>query len=79
MIHYAKLDSSPRLQRLMTFLGDMQEHTTREIVDVSNICAVNTAICELRRNLNPYGIDILCRCLGRGLYAYKMVNLGRTA
>ena len=67
-IHYAKLENSPRLQRLYSLLKGGMEFTTLEIIRQANICAVNSAISELRRN----GYDIGCKVVGRGIYAYKM-------
>jgi hypothetical protein len=49
-MHYAALDSSPRLQRLYALLSDGQEHTTFDIISRARICAVNSAVSELRRN-----------------------------
>lgn len=56
-IHYARLDNSPRLQRLLKFLSDCKPHTTREIFIGADICAVNTAVDELREN----GFDVPCK------------------
>lgn len=50
MIHYAKVENSPRLQRILRVLADGAEHSTRNIITDANVCAVNTAISELRRN-----------------------------
>lgn len=55
-IKYAKLHNSPRLQRLLKFLSDGKKHTTKEIFIGADICAVNTAVDELREN----GFDIPC-------------------
>lgn len=71
MIHYAKLDNSPRLQRLLHMLSDKREYTTRDIVHGAEICAVNTAICELRRNLEPFGMTVKCRYVD-GHYNYRL-------
>ena len=49
-IHYARYKTSERLQRLLAFLLDGKPHTTLEIIQGAQICAVNSAICELRRN-----------------------------
>lgn len=61
-IHYAKLSDSPRLQRVLKALEDagMVGLTTREIILKAEVCAVNTAIAELRSN----GIKILCKPQG---------------
>ena len=50
-IHYAKIGRSPRLQRLLAFLRTHPGGvTTREIIQGADVCAVNSAVCELRRN-----------------------------
>jgi len=56
-MHAAKLEVSPRLQRVANLLGDGEEHSTREIVHKCNVCAVNSAVSELRAN----GLNIVCR------------------
>ncbi len=55
-IHYAKYEDSDRLQRTLRFMLDGQARTTREIDRGADICAVNSAACELRAN----GFDFLC-------------------
>ena len=45
------------------------EQTTRDIVYGANVMAVNTAVAELRHN----GVDVACRCKGRGVYEYRRV------
>ena len=68
-IHYAKLANSPRLQRLHALLQSGKEYTTLEIMQSAKICAVSSAICELRLN----GIDIPpAKMVGRGVYSYKL-------
>ena len=72
-IKYAKLATSKRLQRLLKFLSDCKPHTTKEIFIGANICAVNTAVTELRRN----GFNILCRFKeavqdGSRIYEYQL-------
>ena len=49
--HYAKIENSPRLQRTLTLLSDGQWHTTRGIIKIADVCAVNSIISELRSNL----------------------------
>lgn len=65
-IHAARLSSSDRLQRLLEYLRDGKEHTTLNIVLGANICAVNSAVAELREN----GYLINCRRVSNGCYAY---------
>lgn len=64
MIHYAKLATSPRLQRTLALLKDGKKHSTRDIVRKANVMAVNTCIDELRCN----GFDIPCTQEGRIFY-----------
>jgi hypothetical protein len=52
-MHYARLDRSPRLQRLLLLLSSGTHYTTREIIAVTGICAVNSAAAELRANGYP--------------------------
>lgn len=70
-IHAASLKSE-RLQRLWGLLETDEEYTTRDIIQKTGICAVNTAVSELRANLAPYGIVINCRCISHGVYAYSL-------
>lgn len=67
-IHYAQLETSPRLQRLLKFLSDGRARTTLEIIQQAQVCAVSTAIKELRMN----GFEIECRPVRRGVYEYQM-------
>ena len=71
-IHYAKLANSQRLQELLTFLSDHQPHSTRDIIKGTsgNVCAVNTAVCELRAN----GYNIPCTRKGKHRFIYQLVN-----
>ena len=69
MIHYAKLESSKRLQRVLALLKRGGWGTTREIDRLADVCAVSTAITELRRN----GLNILCQPAGQGRYKYKLL------
>ncbi len=58
MIHAARLETSPRLQRVRDFLverGSMGA-TTLEIIRKADVCAVNTAVAELR----ACGLKIRC-------------------
>ena len=68
-IHYARFIKSKRLQRLLDFLLDGKEHTTMEIIQGADVCAVNSAVCELRRN------GFSAYCINRGKPAiYKLTN-----
>lgn len=53
----AKLANSERLQRLVNFLSDGSWHSTLEIVHGAKVCAVNSAISELRDPINGLEID----------------------
>ena len=55
-IHYARFVKSERLQRLLAFMLDGQVRTTLEIIKGADVCAVNSAVCELRRN----GFPVYC-------------------
>jgi len=46
----ASLSKSPRLQRVDRLLSDGLWHSTREIAQGANVCAVNSCIAELREN-----------------------------
>jgi biotin operon repressor len=67
-MHAASLERSERLQRVLWLLLDGQWHSTLEIVQRAQVCAVNSCIAELRAN----GIDIECRCVGVGRYEYRV-------
>lgn len=67
-IHAANLGNSERLKRVHKLLSDGQWHGTREINRLADVCAVNTACAELRAN----GIEVITRCIGRGLYEYRL-------
>ncbi len=62
-IHYADINKSPRLQRVLFALVEAGDDglTTREIIERANVCAVNSAICELNRN----GYKVTCKNEGR--------------
>ena len=55
-IHYARLESSARLQRTLAVLKRGGCFTTRQLMHEADICAVNTAVDELREN----GFDVQC-------------------
>lgn len=46
----AQIDKSPRLQRVDSLLADGNPHSTMEIIQAANVCAVNSIIAELRAN-----------------------------
>ena len=59
-MHSARLSRSDRLQRVAAFLLDGRYHTTMEIVQAANVCAVNSIVSELRAN----GMRISCQRTG---------------
>jgi len=67
-IHYAKLDKSPRLQRVLKYLKDKKPHSTRDIVKEADVCAVNSCVDELREN----GFDIKCTRKGN-IWRYQLL------
>lgn len=72
-MHFARLENSPRLQRVLNLLLN-GPHTTRQIIqkagfEKESVCAVNSAMCELRLN----GIPVLpAKCLSRGEFLYSL-------
>lgn len=70
MIHYARAEHSRRLQRVLGVLSDRRWHTTREIIRLGQVCAVNTIVSELRRN----GFVVECQCVTTGVYQYRLVR-----
>ena len=66
-MHAATLDRSSRLQRLRAVLRDRKAHSTRDLVRKAHICAVNSAVAELREN----GMDIACKRKG-GTWYYRL-------
>ena len=71
-MHAAKLENSPRLQRVLSFLRRSRKPTTMEIVDACRVCAVNSIIAELKAN----GFDIVCTAVKgqRGVYQYELIE-----
>jgi hypothetical protein len=65
-IHAGRVDSSPRLQRVLAVLADGERHTTRDLMFEANVCAVNSCVAEIRAN----GIDVRCEAVARGRYVY---------
>jgi hypothetical protein len=56
MMHAARLENSPRLQRVLDVLMTGRDLSTLDIVVEAGVCAVNSCIAELRAN----GYDIRC-------------------
>lgn len=79
-MHAAKIERSPRLQRVHALLSDGAEHSTREIMAEAHVCAVNSCVAELRDN----GFYIEGRWArdertGQRIFLYRMPFAGRTA
>jgi hypothetical protein len=68
--HFANLDNSDRLQKLLMALSDGAEHTTLELIKDTGLCAINSGISELRFNMIP----ITCRCITKGVYSYQLTE-----
>ncbi len=66
--HYAKVENSPRLRRVLDVLDDGEWHSTFDIMSRTQLCAVGSAVSELRAN----GLDIESRCVGQGKYEYRL-------
>lgn len=69
-MHFARLEKSDRLRRVLALLSDGRPRTTREIVRMADVCAVNSIVSELRANL----YDIRCKCIGKGVFEYWLVG-----
>lgn len=69
-MHFAKIEGSNRLQKVLRVLEDGTPKTTLEIATTTKLCAVGSAIGELRRN----GYNILCRCIRRGVFEYTLLS-----
>lgn len=67
--HYASV-RSPRLQRVLDVLRDRRWHSTFDIMQRTQLCAVGSACSELRAN----GLNIETRCVGQGRYEYRLVE-----
>ena len=48
--HFAKLENSPRLQRIIEVLSDGAWHSTLDIQIQACVCAVSTSMSEISRN-----------------------------
>lgn len=67
-MHHARIENSPRLQRVAALLEDGRWHSTLDIMIGAGVCAVNSCIAELREN----GLEIACRRVGRERFEYRM-------
>lgn len=71
-MHAAKLENSPRLQRVLAYLRRHGAATTLEIAQACTVCAVNSIVDELRAN----GFTIVCQAVkgARGVYRYELIE-----
>lgn len=71
-MHAAKVEDSPRLQRVLLYLRARISATTMEIALGCQVCAVNSIIAELREN----GYTIICQAVKgqRGVYKYHLIE-----
>ena len=72
-LHAARLDRSDRLRRVLSVLEDGGEHSTLEIALRAEVCAVSSAVSELRAN----GRRIVCRrtvapATGNPVWLYRL-------
>ena len=72
MIRAASLENSERLQRVHALLRRGGEYSTRDVVRQAHVCAVNSAIAELRAN----GVSVETRRDGR-VYYYSLPARGQ--
>ena len=77
-----KLIRAPRLRRVLSVLADGRWHSTRDIISAASVCAVNSAVSELRAK----GCTISCRQdsgteRGRRVrrWLYRLVTAARRA
>jgi biotin operon repressor len=70
-MHYARIESSDRLRKVLAMLSDMRPHSTMEIILAAEVCAVNSIIAELRMN----GFTIDChRQKGKMSWEYTLIS-----
>lgn len=72
-MRHAKLDTSPRLQKVLVALQGGAELSTRDIILRTGVCAVNSCIAELRAN----GAEISCRQTSKGgqrIFLYTLLK-----
>jgi hypothetical protein len=69
----ARIETSPRLQRMLALLATGGEHSTLDIIVAAGVCAVSACAAELRAN----GYDVRCRRVGRGRWLYSLAPESR--
>jgi hypothetical protein len=55
-IHFAKVENSARLQRVLKMLRRGGAYTTRQLIRGADVCAMNSIASELRKN----GFRVAC-------------------
>lgn len=69
----ANLANSARLKRVLAVLQDGAEHSTFDLINRASVCAINSAVAELR----VAGYDVRCRVVageaGRA-WLYRLVR-----
>lgn len=73
-MHHARIQASPRLQRVAAVLADGRAHSTLDIVQAAHVCAVNSIIAELRAN----GWHIACTRRG-DVWWYQAIHIPAAA
>jgi hypothetical protein len=71
----ARLDRSPRLQRVLSVLWQGDWLTTRDLIRRTGACAINSAVAELRQG----GYQIETRLEKEdfnspGVYSYRLIQ-----
>lgn len=74
-MHAARIDQSPRLQRVAELLSDGRWYSTLDIIVGAGVCAVNSCVAELRAN----GLAIECRRVGKERFEYRLIRAGADA
>lgn len=67
--HYARIENSPRLKLVFDYLTDGEWHTTRDIIEGAQVCAVNSCADEIRAN----GFQVDCERRG-SVWVYRLVK-----
>jgi len=71
-IHHARLETSPRLQKLLAVLSDCLWHSTAELTHRCHNYAVGTSVSELRANGKRIETRLVKMPSGARLYEYRL-------
>jgi len=75
MIHYVKIENSPRLQAMLTVLEKTGARTTLDLQHLTGSMAVHTDIAELRANGYAIRRDYIGRtAAGRQIHKYTLLG-----